>query len=165
MTSSPYTKDVIKTWSELHRDSRELAWELLKKAPGDNKRWEGIIAVTRGGMIPAAIIARELNIRLIDTLCISCYDDHQQVGELKVIKNTMLETDGQGYLVIDDLVDTGATLREVRRLLSAAHIATLYVKPSGEKLVDTFVDKFSQDTWVRFPWDMELGYAQPLVNR
>ena len=164
MTPSPYTQDVIKSWSELHRDSRELAWRLLGKGPLEGGKWQGIIAITRGGMIPAAIIARELNIRLIDTLCISCYDD-QDMGVLKVIKDTMLDTDGKGYLVIDDLVDTGKTLSEVRNKLPAAHIATLYVKPAGEKLVDTSVYEFSQETWVRFPWDLELGYAKPLVSR
>ena len=164
MSSSPYTKDIVKSWDELHRDSRELAWRLLGKGPLEGGQWKGLIAVTRGGMIPGAIIARELNIRLIDTLCISCYDD-QDIGVLKVIKDTMLETDGAGYLVIDDLVDTGMTLREVRRKLPAAHIATLYVKPAGLDLVDSSVNEFSQDTWVRFPWDLELGYAKPLVHR
>ncbi len=163
MTSSPYTQDIVKSWSELHRDSRELAWRLLDKGP-DNGKWKGLIAVTRGGMIPGAIVARELNIRLIDTLCISCYDD-QEIGGLKIIKDTMLDTDGEGYLVIDDLVDTGTTLREVRRKLPKAHIATLYVKPAGNGLVNTSVYEFSQETWVRFPWDLELGYAKPLVNR
>ncbi len=159
MSNTTYTKDLIKSWSELHRDSRELAHRLLTQ-----REWKGIIAVTRGGMIPAAIVARELNIRLIDTLCISCYDE-QHIGELNVIKDTMLDTNGDGYLVIDDLVDTGKTLRAVCERLPAAHIATLYVKPAGQELVDTSVYELSQDTWVRFPWDMELGYATPLVNR
>ena len=156
---SSYNNDVIKSWAELHRDSRELARRLLNK-----QQWKGIIAVTRGGMIPAAIIARELNIRMIDTLCISCYDD-QQMGVLKVIKDVSIDTDGEGYLVIDDLVDTGMTLKAVREKLPKAHIATLYVKPAGEGLVDSSVYQFSQETWVRFPWDLELNYAQPLVNR
>ncbi|MCL6268506.1 xanthine phosphoribosyltransferase [Sansalvadorimonas sp. 2012CJ34-2] len=159
MSNTTYTNDVIKSWDELHRDSRSLAQLLLSK-----KEWKGIIAVTRGGMIPAAIVARELNIRLIDTLCISCYDE-QHIGELRVLKDTMLDTDGDGYLVIDDLVDTGTTLRSVRERLPASHIATLYVKPAGKELVDTSVYEFTQETWLRFPWDLELGYSTPLVNR
>ena len=43
------------SWDELHRHARALAWRLLEHAP-----WQGIIAITRGGLVPAAIVAREL---------------------------------------------------------------------------------------------------------
>ena len=42
------------TWDQLHRDARALAWRLIEKGP-----FAGIVAVTRGGLIPAAIVARE----------------------------------------------------------------------------------------------------------
>ncbi|WP_345197422.1 xanthine phosphoribosyltransferase [Kistimonas scapharcae] len=158
MSEALYTRDVIKSWSELHRDCRLLAQKLLIQGS-----WKGIIAVTRGGMIPAAIIARELDIRLIDTFCIASYDKQQQ-GELIVLKDPVVTSEGDGYLIIDDLVDTGNTLAVVRKALPKAHVGTLYVKPAGQPLVDTFVQAFSQETWIRFPWDLALGYAVPLVE-
>ncbi|CAM3489999.1 xanthine phosphoribosyltransferase [Parendozoicomonas haliclonae] len=160
---NPYKQDVIKSWSELHRDSRELAWKLLHIAKDRKSPWKGIIAITRGGMIPAAIVSRELNIRLVDTFCISTYEG-QDINTLKVLKDVMLDTDGEGYLVIDDLVDTGTTLATVRERLPKAQICTLYVKPAGKHLVDSCVYEYSQETWVRFPWDLELGYAEPMVS-
>ena len=78
--SNPYNKDYPISWEELHRNARALAWRLLDKGP-----WKGIIALTRGGLVPAAIIAREMEIRVVDTLCITTYDDQAQ-GKLEVLK-------------------------------------------------------------------------------
>ncbi len=69
---------------------------------------------------------------------------------------------GAGVLVVDDLVDTGATAKLVRELLPRAHFATVYAKPLGRPLVDTFVTEVSQDTWIYFPWDLGLAYTAPI---
>jgi xanthine phosphoribosyltransferase len=161
--STEYRKDFPVSWEELHRNAKALSWRLLDQGP-----WKGIIAITRGGLVPAAILAREMDIRLIDTLCIVSYAQaasgaQSQQGELKVLKS--VEGDGEGMLLIDDLVDTGKTARCVREMLPKAHFATIYAKPAGKPLVDTFITEVSQDTWIRFPWDMEHTFSTPLVNR
>jgi xanthine phosphoribosyltransferase len=143
--TSPKTFPV--TWDELHRHARALAWRVAALGP-----WQGIVAVTRGGLVPAAIVARELDIRLIDTVCVASYDDRQR-GEVVVLK--AIAGDGSGWLMIDDLVDTGHTARVVREMLPKAHFATIYAKPAGRPLVDTFITEVSQDTWIVFPWDSE----------
>jgi xanthine phosphoribosyltransferase len=143
------------SWEQLHRDARALAWRLAERGP-----WKGIIAITRGGLVPAAIIARELNLRLIDTICVSTYE-HKAQGQATVIKAP--EGKGAGYLIVDDLVDTGTTAKIVRELLPEAHFATVYAKPAGRPLVDTFVTEVSQDTWIHFPWDLELRFAEPIA--
>jgi len=147
------------SWEELHRDSRALAWRLLEKGP-----WQGLIAITRGGMVPATVVARELDIRLIDTVCISSYDDRSQ-GRLNVLKRADGSGEGEGWLIVDDLVDTGVTAKAVRAMLPKAHFATVYAKPAGRPLVDTFVTEVSQDTWILFPWDMEAQAVDPIVRR
>jgi xanthine phosphoribosyltransferase len=138
----------------LHRHARALAWRLLDLGP-----FHGIVAVTRGGLVPAAIVARELDIRLVDTVCIASYDDRAQ-GALQVLKG--VSGDGAGWLIVDDLVDSGATARAVRTMLPKAHFATIYAKPAGRRLVDTFVTEVSQDTWILFPWDIAPQFAAPL---
>jgi xanthine phosphoribosyltransferase len=65
---------------------------------------------------------------------------------------------------VDDLVDTGATGRIVREMLPEAHFATVYAKPAGRPIVDTFITEVSQDTWILFPWDTEPRYAQPIAK-
>ena len=137
------------TWDQLHRDARALAWGLMGAGP-----WAGIVAVTRGGLIPAAIIARELECRLIETVSVVAYED-EDLGQPRVTKAPMAAGDGTGFLIVDDLVDTGATSRVVRALLPRAHFATVYAKPAGKNEVDTFVTEVSQDTWILFPWDTD----------
>ena len=146
-------------WEELHRTSKALAWRLSELAP-----FEGIVAVTRGGLVPAAIVARELELRVIETACLASYRDKDK-GNVEVMKPATMAGDGTGWLIIDDLVDTGDTARELRRMMPKAHFATVYAKPAGRPLVDTFVTEVSQDTWIYFPWDLDLQPSQPIVTQ
>lgn len=155
---SGYNLEFPVSWEELHRTARALAWRLHDKGP-----FKGIVAITRGGLVPAAIIARELDIRLIDTVAVKAYSDDKKVGAPVVIKG--VEGDGEGWLIVDDLVDTGTTAKVVRQMLPKAHFATVYAKPSGRPMVDSFVTEVSQDTWIMFPWDIELAYAKPIKDR
>ena len=154
-TAPVHTKSFPVSWDELHRHARALAWRLLELGP-----WQGIVAVTRGGLVPAAIVARELDVRLVDTICIASYDDRTQ-GQMTILKR--VAGDGAGFLIIDDLVDTGETARAVREMLPKAHFATVYAKPAGRPLVDTYVTEVSQDTWILFPWDIEPQFAPPIA--
>lgn len=147
------------TWDQLHRDAKALAWRL--HALGS---WKGIVAITRGGLIPAAIVAREIETRLIECICVVTYDD-EKLGEPLVIKPASAAGDGEGWLIIDDLVDTGATAKHVRKLLPKAHFATVYAKEQGKPVVDTFVTEVSQDTWILFPWDTEPQFIAPLARQ
>lgn len=157
----PHEKGFHISWDQIHRDSRALAWRLDGKGPDDGA-WKAIVAITRGGMAPAMIIARELDVRTVDTISIKSYD-HQQQSEAKVLKspNADMMGDGEGILIIDDLVDTGKTLEVVKTLYPKAHIATVYAKPMGRPMVDSFITEVSQDTWIFFPWDMALQYVEP----
>ena len=126
----PHEKGFHISWDQIHRDSRALAWRLDKRGPGEDGAWRGIVAITRGGMAPAMIIARELDIRLVDTISVKSYN-HQTQSEPRIIKmpDQDLVGDGEGVLIIDDLVDTGTTAKEALRLLPKAHFATVYAKP------------------------------------
>ncbi len=157
----PHEKGFHISWDQIHRDSRALAWRLDGKGPGDGA-WKAVIAITRGGMAPAMIVARELDIRTVDTISVKSYD-HQAQSEAIVLKSPdmALMGDGEGVLIIDDLVDTGKTLKVVKALFPKAHIATVYAKPEGRPMTDTFITEVSQDTWIFFPWDMALQYVEP----
>jgi xanthine phosphoribosyltransferase len=150
------------SWDQFHRDSRALAWRLHAAGPFD-----ALVCITRGGLVPAAIVARELNVRMIETVCVASYHDYKNQGDITVIKGvaaeiTAMRGAGKRVLIVDDLVDTGKTAKVVRDLLPAAHFATVYAKPMGRPLVDTFVTEVSQDTWIYFPWDTGLSYVPPI---
>ncbi len=157
----PHEKGFHVSWDQLHRDARALAWRLDGKGP-DNGAWKAIVGITRGGMVPAAIVARELNVRVIDTISVKGYN-HQTQSDPVVIKAPQADLmgDGTGILIVDDLVDSGRTLELVRNLYPKAHFATVYAKPKGREQVDTYITEVSQDTWIFFPWDMALQYVQP----
>ena len=152
------------SWDQFHRDARALAWRLA----GVNGNWRAIVCITRGGLVPAAIISRELGIRLIETVCVASYHEYVEQGELDVLKEvspSLLENEGRDVLIIDDLTDTGKTAAIVRAMMPQAHFATIYAKPKGRPLVDTFVTEVSQDTWIYFPWDMGFTYQKPIAER
>ena len=154
-----YQKGFPVSWEQFHRDARALTWRLSGKGPFD-----AVVAVTRGGMVPAAIVARELGVLVIETVCVSSYDYGKQGGikVLKPVDEKLCVDGGKKVLIVDDLVDTGATAKVVRAMLPNAHFATVYAKPAGVKLVDTFITEVSQDTWIYLPWDMTLQFAPPI---
>ena len=159
---SRYTDEIVVSWPELHRDARYLSQQLHGIGS-----WKGIIAITRGGLVPAALVARELEIRLIDTICVSSYaaaggGAAQNQGGVEVLKG--VSGDGDGFLLIDDLVDTGKTAQFVRQLLPKAHFATLYAKPAGRPFVDTVVKEFKQNKWIFFPWDIDYQFVKPIKD-
>ena len=158
----PHEKGFHVSWDQIHRDSRALAWRLDHQGPGEGGAWRAVVAITRGGMVPACIVARELDLRVVDTISVKSYDNQSQTSA-QVIKSPDAELmrDGSGILVVDDLVDSGKTLELVRNLYPKAHFATVYAKPQGEPMVDTFITGVSQDTWIFFPWDMALQYVEP----
>ena len=151
------------SWDQFHRDARALTWRLNDVGP-----FAAIACITRGGLVPAAIVSRELEIRLIDTVCIASYHDYRSQGDADVIKEINPDVmakggdGGENILIVDDLVDTGKTARIVREMLPKAHFATVYAKPKGRPLVDTFVTEVSQDTWIYFPWDTGLAFQPPI---
>ena len=140
------------SWDQFHRDARALAWRLAEAGP-----FEAMVCITRGGLVPAAIVARELGIRLIETVCVASYTTTRRRASCSVIKTVAPAIAaigggrGKGVLIVDDLVDTGKTARVVRELLPEAHFATVYAKPMGRPMVDTFITEVSQDTWIYFP--------------
>ncbi len=151
------------SWDQFHRDARALAWRLSAAGP-----FVGVVAVTRGGLVPAAIVARELDLRLVDTFCVTSYVNETEQGAAEVLKSAsplLADHGGEGVLVIDDLVDSGTTMKLVRAALPKAHVATVYAKPQGRPVVDTFVTEVSQDTWIYFPWDLGLAFQAPIAGK
>lgn len=158
MSADRYAKTLPISWEQLHKDARSLARRVAEHGP-----FQGIVAVARGGLVPASVLARELNIRLVTTLCLSSYDWKQQGADVQCLLNTM-QGDGEGWLIVDDLVDTGRTAGAVRRLLPKGLFVALYAKPAGKPHVDMFVSEVDQDTWILQPWDSSLDFTPPIAG-
>ena len=155
-------RNFLVSWAELHRDAKALAWRLSTLGP-----WRGVVAVTRGGLVPATVVARELELRIIETIGVLGYEDRARRKEAELLKAPAIAQGegGEGWVAVDDLADTGLTAKVVRRELPKAVLATVYVKPAGRDSVDHFITEVSQDTWIVFPWDTELHEATPIARR
>ncbi len=117
------------------------------------------------GLIPAAIVARELECRLVE--CIGVVSYAQEAGTQRppeIIKAATAAGDGSGFLIVDDLVDSGATARAVREALPRALFGCLYAKPLGDPVADLCVAKVPQDTWILFPWDTAPLFVPPMAR-
>ncbi len=141
------------SWSQVHLDAHALA---LKLEP--LQKWDGIVAVARGGLVPACLVARVLKLRNIQTACVCSYGEEEKInGEIQVISLPDLPDEGENWLVVDDLVDSGGTFAYLRRQWPKAHFACLYAKPKGRATADTFVTEYPQHLWIDFPWEPSPG--------
>lgn len=113
--------------------------------------------------MPAAILARELNIRYVETLCIASYE-HDRQGNLTVIKKAQEQNQGEGFLIVDDLVDTGKTAAIIRQLYPKGYFVAVFAKSMGQPQVYQYIMKIEQDTWIEQPWDMDikLNFVAPI---
>ena len=132
-------------WAEFHAQVKLLATKV--KAAGKFNR---IIAISRGGLIPAGILAYELDIRNCDVINMSSYD-----GEIKrqdkaiEIKGLLTDID-ERTLIVDDLSDSGRTLDLLHQQYPKAKRVCVYAKPSGQASCEIFAQKLP-DQWVVFP--------------
>ncbi|WP_118842089.1 xanthine phosphoribosyltransferase [Haemophilus haemolyticus] len=150
----------VVTWDMFQMHARKLSERLLPAS-----QWKGIIAVSRGGLFPAAVLARELGLRHIETVCIASYHDHNNQGELQVLHAAQVPNGGEGFIVVDDLVDTGDTARAIRQMYPNAKFVTVFAKPAGAELVDDYVIDIPQNTWIEQPWDLGLTFVPPLSRK
>ena len=151
-------------WDEFHRAARTLS-RRLRIVQG----WNKILAVTRGGLVPAGIIARELDVREIQNLCVRSYEAETKSGpasqqhDIRFL-SPLPSGNGEGWLVVDDLADTGATLRAIKKDFPKAIYAAVYTKPEGRSALDHFAEEVPQSCWLNFPWDLECTYATPIAD-
>ena len=150
----------VVTWDMFQMHARRLSERLLPAS-----QWKGIIAVSRGGLFPAAVLARELGLRHIETVCIASYHDHNNQGELQVLHAAQVPNGGEGFIVVDDLVDTGNTARAIRQMYPNAKFVTVFAKPAGAELVDDYVIDIPQNTWIEQPWDLGLTFVPSLSRK
>jgi xanthine phosphoribosyltransferase len=140
-------KLIFPTYEEMHDKAVKLAHLLKEKKVNFNK----MVVVSRGGFVPASVVAYTLGIQDVDIVSIQSYI-HRQVD--KAIVHRAPKTD-EVVLVIDDIVDQGGTAKALKEYMPNMHLAVIYAKPRGLPLAGTYVEAITQDTWPVFPWDEE----------
>ena len=134
-------------WNEFQSHVKVLATKLKKQ-----QNFNRIIAISRGGLIPAGILSYELDIRNCETINVSSYDHDSIRADADIEISGIIKNIDSKTLIIDDLADSGRTLRILRQLYPDAYVACVYAKPKGADAADCFAQELP-DKWVVFPWD------------
>lgn len=142
------TNKIYLSWEDVHAGVRLLA----AKIKDSGRSYDRIIAVSRGGLLPAGILAYELNIRNCGAVCISSYDGDCMRADSEVELADAPQNIDAGTLIVDDLADSGRTFRILRRLYPQASYAAVYSKAKGRDTVDYCAAEMPDD-WIVFPWD------------
>lgn len=135
------------SWDEFHRHTKQLA-EKIKQHGKFNK----IIAISRGGLIPAGILAYELDIRNVEVVNMSSYDGDKQRSDTDITIQSSVGDVDEHTLVVDDLSDTGKTFKLLRPMFPKAVFSAVYAKQQGASLTDIYAQDIP-NIWVVFPWD------------
>lgn len=116
------------------------------------------VAITRGGLVPACLLAQITGQQRIDTICLNSYGDGQEQRRLTAWDKCFKHIAGCSVLLIDDLVDTGHTMQAARNFMVAAgaksvHTAVIYRKAGSLFEPDYFIEDKPRDEWIVFPWE------------
>jgi len=154
-------------WNQIYRDIDNLSMLVaLKKKP------DAIVAIGRGGLIPATILSYNLNIKVIQNFQIESYEGETNTGVHKLWQSPEFHFveafSGKNILVVDDLADSGNTLRLVKRFFEYKNInllfATLYTKKGTAFTPDVSLREYSTEEWIVFPWE-EMNSACTPCNK
>ncbi len=136
------------TWEEYTKDCYTLARKIQKNA----QPFKGIVAIARGGLVTAGIIAPMLNIRIVHSLCLESYSEEGKRGE--IIQHNRLDLNkAWGCLVVDDLVDSGRTINHTNNL-GLIDSAVLYRKSNTEFEPTFYARELPAEKWIVFPWEV-----------
>ncbi len=135
-------------WNTFHQDVKQLAARLKNEG-----RFDKIVAISRGGLLPAGILAYELNIRHTEVINILSYDEgeaRRRDEDVEILSS--VSACDEHTLIVDDLSDSGRTCRLLKHKFPSAHFASVYVKAPSLDLVDSYSRQVPED-WIVFPWD------------
>lgn len=135
------------TWDEFEKDARALA-DMIHRS-GELR---GVVAIARGGLVATAIVTNALNVRNVKSMAITSYHGHQQMTA-EVLGSVDSIKDGEGWIFIDDLVDTGETAKLIKKRYPKSKLAVVYAKPEGKPNADFYIKTVDQESWLIFPWE------------
>jgi uncharacterized protein len=139
------------TWAQYG----EMVTKLAETIASSSERFDLVIGIARGGMPVAMVIADTLGLR-VDFLNVKSYTDVGERVKPKILSTITENITGKRVLVVDDLVDGGATMECITEYLTTQHpmsikTAVLFTKPWS-----TFSPDYSLrvvDNWIVFPYE------------
>lgn len=138
-------KKIYLDYPEIYRICKEFT-EILKKK---NEKFDILVAITRGGLVPTGILAQLLDIKDVRVIGLSSYVKHHR-KELQVINPLVLPQTGR-ILFIDDILDSGETIRYLRETYcSGAPVKQKTIVHKNDTFNDDFDDFFDDDSYIAY---------------
>ena len=152
------------SWKYIDRACKSLAETLIESSDPPVR----IVAMSRGGLPPATILANYLDIREIVSVGVRSYeskpDGTHHIYEPVVYQDAWRSapglSNGDTVLVVDDISDKGATFKYVLDKLDsnisrATNLITtsIFIKDRTSYIPDYYYKKVPDDQWVEFPWE------------
>jgi len=144
------------SWEQFYKDCLFLG----KKIKQAHKKIDRIIAISRGGLIPARILSDFLQLS-ISNIVISSYSNLKQLKEPKIIEVSEIDLKDKSILIVDEVSDTGKTFVRALKYFKEKPVKNIvtcapYIKPKTQFIPD-FYHK-SIDAWIVFPYDIRETY-------
>lgn len=147
------------------RSKVKIMWEVVEllctqiahNIEAEGIKYDGILGIARGGMIPAVLVAGVLGIRDVKTIQLSRYHEGTP-GEVKgIASNDPLLLCGK-WLAVDDIIGTGDTLNTVKTMYPTVDVCALLARPGWELTQPncrSFVGRVLPEGqgWIEFPWE------------
>lgn len=132
------------TWDEFYADVAVLAEKIAEK------KFQSIIAVSRGGLPLGALLAQHSNIKIVETVCLQSYKGEKR-EDITFLKPAI--KDLPNPILVDDICDSGHTLKHLKSLYEVP-TAVLFYKPEHKVFKpDYYIHTTTK--WVKFPWEIE----------
>jgi hypoxanthine phosphoribosyltransferase len=155
----------VPTWNQIY----EMLIEQSEKICKTNYQPDILIAIARGGLVPARILTDLLETPQVATIRIEFYKDIAQPSIQPILKQPLpIQVTGKKILIVDDISDSGQSLKIAKQHLlekgaSETRIATLYAKNATITMPD-YVEKITE-RWIVFPWEIKETLRQILQKQ
>jgi xanthine phosphoribosyltransferase len=142
VTISDSAKNYEVSWREIDKLVNTLAEQVKGKG------YDRIIGVARGGCVPAVMLSNRLDISYEQIVWQTRDGKNQEVQKLREMRDA-----GGKTLIVDDLIDSGLTVTQLKSIAPHFDVAVLYAK-TDTKLVDYVAKPMYDDArWLAFPWE------------
>lgn len=159
------------SWTRLIRKNskRKYSWRYIERACDlisrrvEDLGIDRIIGLSRGGLVPATILANNLNVREVYSIGVASYDDRSNTPGVmntyqRLPSNAPGFSRGDNVLIVDDISDKGKTFEHVYNLTESQHdcmlySASIFIKPKTKHTPDFYHSQVPEDQWVVFPWE------------
>lgn len=146
--SKDHTQTVLWSWEVVYDACYAVARD-IKTFEGEGRKFREIIAVSRGGLIPATILSHLLSIPITGTI----FNPRALMTDSMGLINAQCIRDD--LIIVDDICDTGNTFQDIKGVYPNALRVCLCAKVAGRGNYESSSLEYNDNQWLQFPWELD----------